>query len=44
LSDGELDDPFDMEDFHPGTKNQDGNKNVFRRNYGIETQLPGYYI
>lgn len=43
-SDDEIDDPFDMEDFHPGAKNQDQNKNVFRRNYGIETQLQGYYI
>lgn len=33
-----------MEDFNPGAKNQDQNKNVFRRNYGVETELQGYYI
>jgi len=26
-----------MEEFNPGAKNQDSNKNVFRRNYGVET-------
>lgn len=35
-SDEEPDDPFDMEDFNPGTKDQDQNKKIFRRNYGVE--------
>lgn len=40
----DIDDPYDMEDFDPGAQNQDSNKNVFRRNYGVESQLPGFYI
>ena len=33
-----------MEAFDPGAKDQSTNENIFRRNYGIEKQLPGYYI
>lgn len=36
-SDDEPDDPLDMEDFNPGTKDQNQNKAIFRRNYGVET-------
>lgn len=27
----------------PGTKDQSKNKNIFRRNYGVEMQYPGFY-
>ena len=38
------DDPYDLEDFIPEQKNQEHNKNVFRRNFGVESQIPGLYI
>ena len=31
-------------DFNPGAKSQDRNKAIFRRNYGVEKALPGFYI
>ena len=43
-SDDDDDDPFDLEDFNPGAKDQNANKNIFRRNYGLEVQYPGFYI
>ena len=43
-SDEEIDDPYQLEEFNPGAKNQDSNKQIFRRNYGVETQLPAFYI
>ena len=33
-----------MEEFNAGAKNQDSNKAVFRKNYGIEVSVPGFYI
>lgn len=42
--DEESDDPLDLEDFVPGSKDQSKNKGIFRDNYGVEMQYPGFYI
>lgn len=31
-------------EFDPGAVNQDLNKKIFKRKYGVETQLPNMYI
>ena len=31
-------------EFDPGAKNQDQNKRKFRQDYGVEQELPGFYI
>ena len=40
----EADDPYVLDEFNAGAKNQDSNKKIFRKNYGVEKNIPGFYI
>jgi hypothetical protein len=37
-------DEYKLEEFDPGAKNQFENKKIFRKNYGVEMELPNMHI
>ena len=37
-------DEFGVSEFQPGAKNQNRNKAIFRKKFGVEKALPGFYI